>query len=158
MRCYSNLKTLSCWIISLTVDWSSMPSSVNNITTDFHRYLASPDHNTTTALDLQSLHFFTVLFFRHSSAVMAPQGDSQWPLKNGGNSHRSRDPTISCDWSNPNLHPDQPDTRGGHVSHTTGSPNGTRLRLCNCRIKYSNVCLSTWMCTVLPKSWPVPVG
>ena len=32
------------------------------------------------------------------------QGDCQWPLKNGGNSHQSCLPTIHCYWCNPNLH------------------------------------------------------
>ena len=46
-------------------------------------------------------------------------------LENGGNSRRSREPTIHCEWDNLNLYLDQSITKGwfqpigGHVSHST---------------------------------------
>ena len=52
------------------------------------------------------------LHSRHLPDVRALQEDCQWPLKNVGSSHRSRNPTIHCNWSNPNLYLDQPITKG----------------------------------------------
>ena len=40
----------------------------------------------------------------HLPAITALQGDCQWPLKNGGNSHRSSDPIIHCYRDNTNLY------------------------------------------------------
>ena len=60
---------------------------------------------------------------------MAVQGDCQGPLKTGGNSHLSRDPTVHCKLPrkanvSPVLHLDWPITEqatqanniGGHIS------------------------------------------
>ena len=40
---------------------------------------------------------------RQMPAIRAVQGDCQWPLKNGGNSHwsRSHEPTMHCMWGVP---------------------------------------------------------
>ena len=56
------------------------------------------------------------------------------------NSHRSREPTINCDWGNPNLCLNQNNHNrvfkpiGHHVSYPIaciGNPNATGLGLCN---------------------------
>ena len=44
---------------------------------------------------------------RNFSAVTAVQRDCEWPLKNGENSHRSRESTIHSDGGNSNLYLDQ---------------------------------------------------
>ena len=62
---------------------------------------------------------------RYLPAVGALQGGWQWPQKDGGKSHPSREPTIHYDWSKSNLYLDQPITKrwyqpvGGHVSYLT---------------------------------------
>ena len=89
---------------------------------------------------------------RHLPAVKAVQGDCQW--ENVGNSHRSHEPTIHCDWGNPNLYLDQPITIGwcqpvgGHVSYLTDSPDATRLGLCS-----SLVVSKTAMDILLKQTW-----
>ena len=51
------------------------------------------------------------------------------------NSHQSCEPTIHCDWGNPNVCLDQPITKGkcqptgGHISFPTDRPDATKLRL-----------------------------
>ena len=71
------------------------------------------------------------------SSVSAVQGDCQWPQKNGGNSHQSYEPTIHCNWVNPNLYLEQPITKGwcqpirSHASYHTDSPTATRMGLCS---------------------------
>ena len=65
-------------------------------------------------------------------AVLAMQGDCQWPFENGANFHQSHKPTIHCNWGNPNLFLDQPITKGQcqpirvHVSYHTDSPTASR--------------------------------
>ena len=74
---------------------------------------------------------------RHLPGVRAGQGDCQWPLKKGENSHQSHDPTINSNCGNPNLHLNHAIRKwwcqpiGSHASRITGSPNTTRLRLCS---------------------------
>ena len=69
--------------------------------------------------------------------LRAVQGDFQWPLKNDGKFHWSHEPTMHCDWGNPNLYLDQPITKWwcqsirGHVSYPTDSPIVTKLGLCS---------------------------
>ena len=73
---------------------------------------------------------------RHLPAVRAVQGDGQWPLKNGANSHRSHEIKFHCNWGNPSLYLKQPITKrwyqpiGGQVSYPTDIPYATRLGLC----------------------------
>ena len=52
-------------------------------------------------------------------------------VEKSGNPHRSREPTILCDWGNPNLYLDQQVTKGwcqpitDLVSYPTDSPSAT---------------------------------
>ena len=61
--------------------------------------------------ELKSVDSFTVSLHspnaRQMPAVRTVQGDYQWALKDGGNSHWSRQ-TIHCDWDTSNLYLDQP--------------------------------------------------
>ena len=72
---------------------------------------------------------------RHLPAVRATQGDCQWPLKNVGNSHRSHEPRIHCNWGIPNLYLDQLITKGcqliwDYVSYPTECSTAIWMGLC----------------------------
>ena len=68
-------------------------------------------------------------------AIRAVQGDYQYPLKNGGNSNMSCEPTMHNDLSNPNIYSKQLTRKGwhqqigDHVSNPTDNPNATGLEL-----------------------------
>ena len=73
---------------------------------------------------------------RRLPVVRAIQRDCHWDLKNGGNSHRSREPIMQ--WGTrqsqsifrPTNHKSVIPT-GGHVPYPTDSPIATRLGLCS---------------------------
>ena len=83
------------------------------------------------------VHTFTVPLHspngRHLPAVRAVQSDCHWGLKNGRNSHWSRDPIIqrSTRQSQSIFRPTNHKRvmPGGHVSYPTDSPIASRLRL-----------------------------
>ena len=71
-------------------------------------------------------------------AIWAVQGDYQWPLKSGGNSHQSCKPRMFCNRGIPqpifrqtNHKRAMPANIGGHISYPSDSPMATSLRLCN---------------------------
>ena len=73
----------------------------------------------------------TALTAGNSPAVGAVQGDCQWPLINGGNFHRSHEPTIHCDSGKPNLSQNCEANYLfiGHFSDSTAGPIATRQGL-----------------------------
>ena len=78
---------------------------------------------------------FTISLHSPKAADRAVKGDCLWPLKNHGNSHQSHERKTHYNTDNPNLHVDQPITKGWcqqrscDVSYHIVSPNAARLRL-----------------------------
>ena len=80
---------------------------------------------------------------RHLPAVRAVQRDCHWSLKNGGNSHWSREPITQ--WGTrqsqsifrPTNHKGWCQRIEGHVSYPTGSPIATGFGLCSSPMSHS---------------------
>ena len=72
-------------------------------------------------------HAFTVSLHchngRHVACIKAVQGECQRPLKNDGNSHRSREPRTQCDWGNTKLYLDLYQSQKWVVSQSDAMPH-----------------------------------
>ena len=90
-----------------------------------------------------SVDSFTVSL--HLPAVRAVQGNCQWPLQNGGNSHWPRQPIRQWDIRQsqqifrPTNHKACCQPIGGHVSYQTDSPTATTLGLCSSPAQMSDI-------------------
>ena len=78
---------------------------------------------------------------RHLPAVRTVQRDCHWGLKNGGNSHWSREP-ITQRGTRQSQSIFRPANHKSVVSYLTGSPIATRLGLCS-RLKQQGISISS---------------
>ena len=92
---------------------------------------------TVTCFHQPAIDSFTVSLHRpnrrHLPVIRAVLWGCQWPLKNGGNSHRLRELKFHCGWGNPSCYLDQLITKGWcqstethvSVSHSTDSADAS---------------------------------